>query len=120
MVSVYYADGVCKQFEQEITETTEGSGRCRLERGEFFQEDRLFHFEPTIDFRQDASECKVFHPFGKACQDTHDDAASLRSRFGLDGTSLAIYSNRQGIINFNELKLTDGLSRLILPGANMA
>ncbi len=24
-----------------------------------------------------------------------------------------------GIINFNELKLTDGLSRLILPGSNM-
>ena len=47
----------------------------------------MSHFKPTIDFRQDASECEMFHPFGKACQDNHDDAASLRSGFGLASTS---------------------------------
>ena len=35
----------------------------RLNRGEFFPEHGLSRFDPTIAFRQDASERKVFHPF---------------------------------------------------------
>jgi len=60
---------------------------CRLKCGEFRPKNRLARFEPMVDFRQNSAEREMFQTLRKTRQNTHDDAASLRTILGLAGAS---------------------------------
>ena len=71
-----------------------------------FQREEPLKFDLLIDqcLFVEVKACDAIHPIHKA---------QLLSYMKLLDIPLGL------IINFNELKLTDGISRLILPGANM-
>jgi GxxExxY protein len=72
-----------------------------------FQREEPLRFDLLIDkcLFVEVKACDAVHPIHKA---------QLLSYMKLLDIPLGL------IINFNELKLTDGISRLILPGANLA
>jgi GxxExxY protein len=86
--------------EQEGTERTEERCLCFLQREERLKYDILV--EKCLFVEVKAVE--AVHPIHKA---------QLLSYMKLLDIPLGL------VINFNVLKLTDGLSRLILPGANL-
>ena len=62
-------------------------GRLGMKCGKLFLKNGNACFDPTVDFQQHTLQRELLQSFAKAGQYTHDDTASLGSRFGLAGAS---------------------------------
>ena len=102
---------LCNLNEQERTETTETYHQVQNQ-DEVIVRYKQFQRQYALRFDLLVNRCLFVEV--KAASDVHAiNKAQLLSYMKLLDIPLGL------IINFNEPKLTDGVSRLILPGANL-